>query len=176
MSSHSPTISYHLTDREKTPVTTSAASQPQFDSLTSLAATALTTLSAASRLGLGTPERVVVEHAGGRVVLCSFLDPAATAADEDDGRAQGQLPSVARHRDGMRAAEQQQRQQAREARGDEEDVPELPPMLISVVVGAGEEDMAEARRTAGMLERMGRGVQREWLAGGGRESDGEGFA
>ncbi|XDG04139.1 hypothetical protein ABKA04_003754 [Annulohypoxylon sp. FPYF3050] len=81
--SQHPHLSLHLSDRALTPLITSARSQYQLDALTSLSHNALSAHESALRLGLGTPQRIVVEHAGsGPVVLQSFLRadaPPATA-------------------------------------------------------------------------------------------------
>ncbi|RYP58056.1 hypothetical protein DL769_009131 [Monosporascus sp. CRB-8-3] len=77
-----PNLSLHLTDRALTPLITSArASAQQLDALTSLSHTALSGHETASRLGLGVPQRVMVEHGGGGpVVLQSFLSPSSSLA------------------------------------------------------------------------------------------------
>jgi hypothetical protein len=106
----------------------------------------------------------MVEHAGGPVLLCSFLDP----AEEDNTQ------STSTSTQGVAEEAESEEPQQQVAEGGGGDVPDLPPMLISIVVGAGEEDTMEARRTAGQLERMGRAIQREWAAGGGLEGDGDG--
>ncbi|KAI1207127.1 uncharacterized protein F4807DRAFT_469408 [Annulohypoxylon truncatum] len=72
--SQHPHLSLHLSDRALTPLITSARTQYQLDALTSLSHGALSAHESALRLGLGTPQRIVVEHAGsGPVVLQSFL-------------------------------------------------------------------------------------------------------
>ncbi|RYP55345.1 hypothetical protein DL768_000100 [Monosporascus sp. mg162] len=78
-----PNLSLHLTDRALTPLITSArASAQQLDALTSLSHTALSAHETASRLGLGVPQRVMVEHGGGGgpLVLQSFLSPSSSSA------------------------------------------------------------------------------------------------
>lgn len=51
-----------------------------------------------------------------------------------------------------------------EAGGDAEvEAPNAPPMLISTVVAPGAEHLREARRAAGRLERLARGLQAEWV-------------
>ncbi|KAI1081140.1 hypothetical protein F5B20DRAFT_588671 [Whalleya microplaca] len=79
--SQHPHLSLHLTDRALTPLITSASPSrpdqtPHLDALTSLAHTALSAHESAQRLGLGLPQRIAVEHAGGGpVLLQSFLNP-----------------------------------------------------------------------------------------------------
>ncbi|KAI0849227.1 hypothetical protein F5Y00DRAFT_235981 [Daldinia vernicosa] len=75
--SQHPHLSLHLTDRSLTPLITSAprsGSPSRLEALTSLSHAALAAHESASRLGLGAPLRVMVEHAdSGPVVLQSFL-------------------------------------------------------------------------------------------------------
>ncbi|KAI1459245.1 hypothetical protein F4805DRAFT_422025 [Annulohypoxylon moriforme] len=72
--SQHPHLSLHLSDRALTPLITSARTQYQLEALTSLSHGALSAHESALRLGLGTPQRIVVEHVGsGPVVLQSFL-------------------------------------------------------------------------------------------------------
>ncbi|KAI0838669.1 hypothetical protein F5Y06DRAFT_41383 [Hypoxylon sp. FL0890] len=72
--SQHPHLSLHLTDRALTPLITSSRTQPQLEALTSLSHGALSAHESALRLGLGSPQRIMVEHAdGGPVVLQSFL-------------------------------------------------------------------------------------------------------
>lgn len=69
-----PHLSLHLTDRALTPLITSARTPAQLDALTSLTHAALSGREAALRLGLGAPQRIMVEHeVGGPVLLQSFL-------------------------------------------------------------------------------------------------------
>lgn len=69
------------------------------------------------------------------------------------------LPIHARREEGEAAA-------AAAADGDGEG-PNAPPMLISTVVAPGAEHLRDARRAAGRLERLARGLQAEWASGGG---------
>ncbi|KAI5926946.1 hypothetical protein F4810DRAFT_417676 [Camillea tinctor] len=80
--SQHPSLSLHLTDRSLTPLITSSRTPSQHQSLTSLSHTALSALESAQRLGLGVPQRIMVEHApqhqhqhssGGPVLLQMFL-------------------------------------------------------------------------------------------------------
>lgn len=50
---------------------------------------------------------------------------------------------------------------------DGEESPNAPPMLISTVVAPRAEDLREARRAAGRLERIARVFQTEWVVEGG---------
>ncbi|KAI1402927.1 hypothetical protein F4819DRAFT_485069 [Hypoxylon fuscum] len=72
--SQHPHLSLHLSDRSLTPLITSSRTQPQLGALTSLTHAALSAHESALRLGLGVPQRVMVEHgAGGPVLLHSYL-------------------------------------------------------------------------------------------------------
>ncbi|KAI0885687.1 uncharacterized protein GGS22DRAFT_161628 [Annulohypoxylon maeteangense] len=72
--SQHPHLSLHLSDRALTPLITSARTQYQLEALTSLSHGALSAHESALRLGLGTPQRIIVEHANaGPVILQSFL-------------------------------------------------------------------------------------------------------
>ncbi|KAI1389742.1 uncharacterized protein F4822DRAFT_428083 [Hypoxylon trugodes] len=72
--SQHPTLSLHLSDRALTPLITSARTRPHLESLTSLSHGALSAHESALRLGLGAPQRVMVEHSGsGPVLLQSFM-------------------------------------------------------------------------------------------------------
>ncbi|KAI0142262.1 hypothetical protein GGR57DRAFT_486274 [Xylariaceae sp. FL1272] len=70
-----PHLSLHLTDRALTPLITSSRSQSQLSSLTSLTSTSLTAHETVLRLGLGTPQRIMVEHGNGPVLLQTYITP-----------------------------------------------------------------------------------------------------
>ncbi|KAI1162818.1 hypothetical protein F5B18DRAFT_622279 [Nemania serpens] len=78
--SRHPDLAIHLTDRALTPLISSARAQQHFDSLTTLSHTALSAHESAHRLGLGPPQRIIVEHGEGPVLLQAFLSPRAPAA------------------------------------------------------------------------------------------------
>ena len=81
-----PHLGIHLTDRALTPLITSARpqqqqQQQQREALTALSRAALAAHEAASRLGLGSPQRVAVEHRdAGPVVLQSFMSASSASA------------------------------------------------------------------------------------------------
>ncbi|OTA84646.1 hypothetical protein M434DRAFT_400394 [Hypoxylon sp. CO27-5] len=78
--SQHPHLSLHLTDRALTPLITSSRTRPQLDALTSLSHGALSAHESALRLGLGSPQRIMVEHPdNGPVLLQSFLRADAPA-------------------------------------------------------------------------------------------------
>ncbi|KAI1380915.1 hypothetical protein F4677DRAFT_405122 [Hypoxylon crocopeplum] len=90
--SQHPRLSLHLTDRALTPLITSSRTGPQLDALTSLSHTALSAHESAQRLGLGLPQRLIVEHAdAGPVLLQSFLRaPAPSRPSTSTTTANGQ--------------------------------------------------------------------------------------
>ncbi|RYP02919.1 hypothetical protein DL764_005496 [Monosporascus ibericus] len=135
-----PNLSLHLTDRALTPLITSArASAQQLDALTSLSHTALSAHETASRLGLGAPQRVMVEHGGGGgggpVVLQSFLSPSSSSASSasastlNPGTAGDDGADLAATRPGTRANGADGRDTAAEgtADGEEQGEPEPEP-------------------------------------------------
>ncbi|KAI0101772.1 hypothetical protein GGR51DRAFT_311069 [Nemania sp. FL0031] len=73
-----PHLAIHLTDRALTPLITSARAPSQLDFLTTLSHTALSAHESAQRLGLGVPQRIMVEHGDGPVLLQTFLNPHTT--------------------------------------------------------------------------------------------------
>jgi len=83
--SQHPTLSLHLTDRALTPLISSARSAEQLQALSALSQTALAAHESAQRLGLGIPQRIMVEHNSGSgpgsdvregpVLLQTFLNP-----------------------------------------------------------------------------------------------------
>lgn len=147
--SQHPNLSLHLTDTALTPLITSAHSQPQLEALTSLTTASLTSRTALARLGLGTAQRLMVEHASGPVVLHSFLNPESAVMNGSRNEKANEIPGA----------------ETQEADVEGEQQPESgTPMLVGVVVAATVEDAREARRAAGRLERVGREFQMEWIA------------
>ncbi|KAH8670978.1 hypothetical protein BX600DRAFT_434115 [Xylariales sp. PMI_506] len=72
-----PHLSLHLADRTLTPLVTSARTEPQLQALSATSHTAFLAHEAASHLGHGKPQRIMVEHGpDGPVLLHSFLSPA----------------------------------------------------------------------------------------------------
>lgn len=148
--SQHPSLSLHLTDAALTPLVTSSSSPSHLDSLTSLASTALTSHSAASRVNLGCPQRIMVEYPDhGAVVLQSYIEPAGSTASNNPAS-----PSTATSTSSTEAA----------AAAAGADPDEAPPRLVSVVVAASADQTREARRAAARLERLGHDFQREWVA------------
>ncbi|KAI0869367.1 hypothetical protein GGS24DRAFT_165412 [Hypoxylon argillaceum] len=75
-----PDLAIHLTDSALTPLITSARTQAHLDALTTLSHTALSAHESAARLGLGAPQRIMVERGDdGPVLLQTFLGPPRAA-------------------------------------------------------------------------------------------------
>ncbi|CAM1500965.1 Fc.00g101270.m01.CDS01 [Cosmosporella sp. VM-42] len=137
--SQHPTVSLHLSDVTLTPLITSSSSQSHLESLTSLTTSALTAQTAAQRVNLGRPQRIMVEYPDrGAVVLQSYLDP----RDVDD------RPAV--------------NGDAETSTSKDEKPEDGAPMLVGLVVAGSADDVREARRAAARLERVGREFQKEW--------------
>jgi hypothetical protein len=116
-----------------------------------------------SRLGLGLPQRIMVETANsGPVLLHSYLNPVQKQAKER--RSRDTLRSVG----GSTAFEEVEAMEVPDGKSGGEDLeagPAAMPLLIGTVVASGPGDISEARRAASKLERVGRVVQREWARG-----------
>lgn len=194
-SSNSPQLALHLADRALTPIisssrqpsTSAAQSRNQAQGLSALTTTAITAYETALRLGLGVPERIMIEtQSSGPIVLHSYLNPQSI-----------QRPRLRRtqSREAEEGITEQTRSELRPVSGtldngeehgrsyevlvngvldgddDEEEEGNnsihQPPMLIASVVTRSAADSGEARRAAARLERTGRTFQREWA----RESE-----
>lgn len=189
-----PTLSLHLSDRNLHPILTSAHSNTQLEALTSLATTSLTAHSAAHRLALGHPQRLIVEHGPGHpVLLTTYLDPAAAASPKHHpapSTAAHSSPAVAVPVDELAAmsladaasdaqeppkhhespSKSKSRPHTRDSVAPSAKSKDKPrknptaPMLVGIVVANTAEEALEARRAAVRLERVAREVQREWVA------------
>lgn len=188
-----PNLSLHLTDRALNPLLSSAsttASSSNHDlstadnvpgnahALDSLTLAANTAFESAKRLGLGLPQRVMVETSnGGPILLHSFMGPQAIglqagARREQDGRVGGMTENSGNEGYGTAMAVNGAHIN-KESQSEELSV-EAPPLLIATVVGGSAEELREARRAAVKLERIGRGFQREWLRGQEKQDDAAG--
>ncbi|KAI1009482.1 hypothetical protein LB504_003524 [Fusarium proliferatum] len=163
--SQHPTLSLHLSDVTLTPLITSASSQSHLESLTALTSSALSSQTAAQRLGLGRPQRLMVEYPErGPVVIHSYLDPrdaadtttnnAAATASSRPGSAPGSS-----HGPDSRAPRSEPVTSHDDPRSED-----AAPLLVGVVVAGSADEAREARRASTRLERVGREFQREWAA------------
>lgn len=186
----SSNLAVHLADRAGTPLVSSSQSnhnpqsQTQLQALSSLTAAAITAYDTASRLGLGLPQRIMIEmQSSGPIILHSFLNPTTAQRpptlyleDHDSVR-----DIVEQAREDLRplsgTTDTESMGQDRETNeelvngvsgsGDIQDTLETespsqpPPMLIASVV-APAVDAAAARRAAASLEQTARIFQREW--------------
>ncbi|KAF7560490.1 hypothetical protein G7046_g3663 [Stylonectria norvegica] len=139
--SQHPTLSLHLSDVTLTPLITSSSSPSHLESLTSLTTSALTAQTAAQRVNLGRPQRIMssTPTAG---PSHQHHDTMSTVLN-GGGAGSGSDP----HAD------------TDEARSED-----AAPMLVGLVVAGSADDTREARRAAVRLERVGREFQREWAA------------
>ncbi|KAF5662896.1 hypothetical protein FHETE_7726 [Fusarium heterosporum] len=164
--SQHPTLSLHLSDVTLTPLITSASSQSHLEALTSLTSSALSSQTAALRLGLGRPQRLMVEYPErGPVVLHSYLDPrdsadtttnnAVATASSRPGSAPGSS-----HGPDSRAP----RSDTLPPSHDDSRSEDAAPLLVGVVVAGSADEAREARRASSRLERVGREFQKEWAA------------
>lgn len=183
-------LALHLADKSLAPITSSsrqpsssaAQMRSQAQALSSLTNTALVAYETASRLGLGLPERILIEtQSSGPIVLHSYLNPLSihrpqsrrvrsrnsgvAVAEEtraemrsihevtDNGYAEQHSPSCEVLVNGVEDSET----------GAEEGNDSLhqPPLLIASVVAPTSADSGNARRAAARLERTGRTFQRE---------------
>lgn len=71
LTSSTPHLSHHLSDPTFTPIITSSSSPAQTQALTSLTGTALTAYDAASRLGLGVPQRISMFYCRFKILLAN---------------------------------------------------------------------------------------------------------
>ncbi|KAK7429599.1 hypothetical protein QQZ08_003794 [Neonectria magnoliae] len=160
--SQHPSLSLHLSDVTLTPLITSAASQSHLESLTSLTSSALASQTAALRLGLGRPTRLMVEYPDrGPVVLHSYIDP-RDAADTTPGSSvvnTASATSPATDEAATAAAVLSETPNPKDDPRSED----AAPMLIGVVVAGSAEEAREARRAAARLESVAREFQREWV-------------
>jgi len=189
-------LALHLADRSLTPIVSSSRprssnnhnqqSQTQSQALSSLTTTAITAYDTASRLGLGLPQRIMIEtQSSGPIILHSFLNPASlprgpTSYIENHEDVQGiveqaredlrplsgttDTESMGEHGDSGEVLVNGVPAGAWEAEDGEESSVQPPPMLIASVVAPTAADAGDARRAAARLEQTGRIVQREWVS------------
>jgi hypothetical protein len=191
--SSSTNICHHLTDQAGTPLLSSSqstdrTSESQSQALSSLTTAAVTAYDTASRLGLGLPQRLLIETSSpGPVILHSYLNPQpsqrAPARAPESGREileqaredlrplSGTTESSSVRLEGesvnglLLNGVDYGKDGVEEVREGEEDgnARQVPPMLVATVVAASSAEAGEARKVAARLERMGREFQREWV-------------
>ncbi|KAK7423132.1 hypothetical protein QQX98_001208 [Neonectria punicea] len=165
--SQHPSLSLHLSDVTLTPLITSAASQSHLESLTSLTSSALASQTAALRLGLGRPTRLMVEYPDrGPVVLHSYIDPRDAAETTPGSSTVNTASATSPATDEPAAALSEPPNPKDDPRSED-----AAPMLIGVVVAGSAEEAREARRAAARLESVGREFQREWVTEGQGQED-----
>ncbi|KAK8085254.1 hypothetical protein PG997_006525 [Apiospora hydei] len=154
--SQHPGLAVHLADRTRTPLISSARTQQQAQALSTLTHSALLVHESAMRLGLGSPQRVIVEHASnGPFLIHSFIETDTAQHD-----ALQEMPAyVEMNPDGFN-----QTGQSSEIPNDGE-VDEAP-MLLSTMIAPTSESALEARRAAARLERVGKAIQSSWTDSG----------
>ena len=190
----SSNLALHLSDRAGTPIISSSRSPStslrqgqaptQAQALSSLTSVAITAFDSASRLGLGIPQRIMIEmQSSGPVILHSYLTPQSTQRPpsrrlrgheterEIVEQAREELrPLSATSDSGIESAAlvngvTNDGQDSLDETEDEETETRIqqPPLLVSSVVAPSAADTSEARRAAARLERTGRDFQREWV-------------
>lgn len=121
---------------------------------------ARTAMSAMAAWGMTPPEHVVVTYNTGAVLVESFLDPhqqqpvhlasAQTPPQTTSSAADFQEPDLYTYAD---------------ENGDSVGhAANCGPLLVGLVVAPGEQSMRDARRATAQLQRIGRAVQRDWVA------------
>lgn len=198
ISANHPTIAVHVSDETLTPLLSSSHSTqtsesdvavPQAQALNALTTTSITAYETARRLGLGLPQRLIIETTSdGPVLLQSYLHPSFITPrnllnNVDSGNELDELLDVGRPSTGT--SEQttingvsnaggpsppltngfgdDHGATAESQSGDETIGIQLPPMLFATVVIPRPSDLTEGRTVAMRMERMGRQFQREWL-------------
>jgi len=184
-------IAFHLSDRALTPLISSSPqsqpatspSQPE-SQMQALTTVAITAYDSASRLGLGLPQRIMIESQNrGPVILHSYLNPPSTRSSTLHGSGRGiveqareELRPLSSGADAERSRTDDQEdsrdvlangihyeEELEEEEGEEEgSSSQRPPLLIATVVVTSAADTGEARQAAAKLERLGREVQQEW--------------
>lgn len=170
--SQHPNLSLHLADDALTPLITSSRSRAHLESLTSLATSALTSRTAAQRVGLGAVERIMIEYpppAAAAVVLQSYLHvpepPQQQQQQPATGAAAGPPSSDAdtvSSGGGGGGGGGDGKMVEHNGMEDWDQNSAAPPRLVSVVVAGRAQDATEAKRAAARLERVGREFQSQW--------------
>lgn len=185
-------LAIHLADRTLTPIISSSRdpsssrynSQTQAQALSSVTSTAIAAYDTSSRLGLGLPQRIMIEtQSSGPIILHSYLNLAPAQrgptsylgnheavrniveqAREDLRPLSGTTDAQSIGEDGgNREALVNGVSEAERTEDDEESTVPPPPILIASVVAPTAADAVGARRVAARLEQTGRAFQRAWV-------------
>jgi hypothetical protein len=187
-------LSVHLTDRALNPIISSSGppssnnhntqSQTQAQALSSLTTAAIAAYDTASRLGLGLPQRIMIEtQSSGPIILHSYLNPpslqrAPTSYLENHEvvrdiveQAREDLRPLSGTTDTESMGEHGESSEvlvngvsgAEGTESAEESNVQPPPILIASVVAPTAADAVAARRAAARLEQTGREFQRAWV-------------
>ena len=189
-------IAFHLADRALTPlISSSPQSQPAISTtsqpesqMQALTTVAITAYDSASRLGLGLPQRIMIESRNrGPVILHSYLHPPSSHRSLRNGNGKSIIEQAREELRPLSSGADTERSVA----GEEEDSSDIvangihyedgledeadmegdgssaqrPPLLIATVVVTSAADTGEARQAAAKLERLGRDFQQEWKRG-----------
>lgn len=186
---------WHLADRALTPILSTAQipspsdprpsrqSQAHLQSLTSLTTTAIAAFESASRLGLGIPQRIIVEtRSSGPVILHSYLNPPSQRPrSQPKSDSTNERGIIEQARDDLRPLSASTEggsdfaitenadilvngvlngASGVEGIKEEEDESTLQrsPLLVASVIAP---TLGEARKAAGGLEKTGREIQKE---------------
>ena len=179
-------LAIHLADRALTPIISSSRdpSSSRYNSQTQVTTTAISAYDTASRLGLGLPQRIMIEtQSSGPIILHSYLNPApaqrgptsyldnheavrniVVQAQEDLRPLSGTTDTESIGDDGEnREALVNGVSEAEHTEDKEESTVPPPPILIASVVAPTAADAVGARRAAARLEQTGRAFQSAWV-------------
>lgn len=192
-----PSLSLHLSDRALTPILSSSSNSPQTsdaapgshsstheslheiqaDALADLTTTSVAAYDTASRLGLGLPQRIMVESVdNGPVIVHSYISPPRSQSAPMNEDAMG-AALVKQTRALLRPVSQQtdvgagqggqddhygRHDISRDDEEEEESEGFEPPLLIATVIAPSGAEAVQARRATTKLERIGREFQRQW--------------
>ncbi|KAK8044707.1 hypothetical protein PG993_004731 [Apiospora rasikravindrae] len=153
--SQHPSLAVHLADRTRTPLISSARSQQQAQALSTLTHSALLAHESALRLGLGSPQRVIVEHSSnGPFLIHSFI--------ETDTAQHDALQEAPTYVDMNPGGSNQTGQSELPIDGEVDEAP----MLLSTVIAPTSESGLDAKRAGARLERVGKAIQSSWTDSG----------
>jgi len=167
-SSNAP-LSFQLSDRALTPIISSSKSALEHH----LTTTAVTSYDYASRLGLGIPQRIMIESNSGSIILHSYLTPPSTPSPtqhvhnivEQTNEERRPLEEIGTEQSHMQSAEADNKAlldgAAEPHLEDGDDLPsDNTKQLIVSVIAPSAAFSGDARRMARRLERAGLKIQR----------------